>query len=127
MDWHGKPLGDKAEKILADLRILVNEDTLIRPEIPKITAQVAQIEKGTEVKLSSPPNYDGKKEIATRAAYGTALEKLGHSCDYVITLDADTKKATFSVKFGVRLPFCDLFQDIDLIRSFSGCLSQTIH
>ena len=62
-DWHGKPLGDKAPEFLAGLRKLVQEETLVRPEIPKVTAKVAEIKKDKEVKLASPPNYDGKKEV----------------------------------------------------------------
>lgn len=63
LDWHGKPLGDKASAIVADLRKLVNEETLVRPAIPKITAKVPEIKKEKTIKLSSPPNYDGKKEV----------------------------------------------------------------
>lgn len=63
LDWHGKPLGDKAAELLAGLRKLVQEETLVRPEIPKVTAKVAEIKKDKEVKLASPPNYDGKKEV----------------------------------------------------------------
>lgn len=63
LDWHGKPIGDKASAVIADLRKLVNEETLVRPAIPKITAKVPEIKKETPIKLSSPPNYDGKKEV----------------------------------------------------------------
>ncbi|CAF3681981.1 unnamed protein product [Adineta steineri] len=104
LDWHGKPLGDKAAGIIADLKKLVNEETFIRPEIAKITAKVAEIKKSKEIKLSSPPNYDGKKEIATRLAHGTALEKLGKSCEHIIALDGDTKNSTYSIKFHDSFP-----------------------
>ena len=40
-------------------------------------------------------------KIATRLAHGTALEKLGKGCEYVIALDGDTKNSTFSIKFRV--------------------------
>ncbi len=40
-------------------------------------------------------------KIATRLAHGTALEKLGKSCEYVIALDGDTKNSTYSIKFRV--------------------------
>jgi hypothetical protein len=94
-------LGDKAPEIIASLRKLVDEETLVHPEIAKITAKVPEIKHDKEIKLSSPPNYDGKKEIATRLAHGTALEKLGKSCEYVIALDGDTKNSTYSIKFHV--------------------------
>jgi transketolase len=102
LDWHGKPLGDKAADLIANLRKLVNEETLVRPAMRKVTAKVPEIKKQQEIKLSAPPNYAADKEIATRLAHGMALEKLGHSCDYVIALDADTKNSTYSIKFHVR-------------------------
>jgi len=104
LDWHGKPLGDKSAELVAGLRKLVNEETLTRPTIAKVTAKVAEIKKGEQVQLSTPPNYDGKKEIATRLAHGTALEKLGKSCPYVIALDGDTKNSTYSIKFRDAFP-----------------------
>lgn len=63
LDWHGKPLGDKADELVANLRKLVNEESLVRPEIKKIVAKVPEIKKDKEIKLSTPPNYDGKKEV----------------------------------------------------------------
>jgi transketolase len=102
LDWHGKPLGDKATDLLATLRSLVNEETLVRPAIPKITAKVAEIKNEKEIKLLPPPAYDAKKEVATRLAHGTALEKLAKTCEHVIALDADTKNSTYSIKFRVR-------------------------
>ncbi len=122
LDWHGKPLGDKAAGIVADLKKLVNEETLVRPEIRKITAKAAEIKKDKEIKLASPPNYDGKKEIATRLAHGTALEKLGKSCEYVIALDGDTKNSTYSIKFHVR----NFIRSHHSIFSSIGCISKTI-
>ena len=56
-------MGDKATEIVANLRKLVNEETLVRPQLTKIVAKVSEIKKDKEIKLSSPPNYDGKKEV----------------------------------------------------------------
>jgi len=56
-------LGDKAADIIAHLRKLVDEETLVRPELTKIVAKVPEYKKEKEIKLSSPPNYDGKKEV----------------------------------------------------------------
>ena len=38
-------------------------------------------------------------QVATRVAYGTALAKLGHSSQRVISLDGDTKNSTFAQTF----------------------------
>lgn len=110
LDWHGKPLGDKSVPLVAGLRKLVQEETLVRPSIPKVTAVVPQYDRTTKITLSSPPNYDGKKEIATRLAHGTALEKLGKNCPYVVALDGDTKNSTFSIKFRVNFLFSNLLE-----------------
>ena len=103
LDWHGKPLGDKAAELVANLRKLVNEQTLVRPTPAKVTAKVPEYKKEKEIKLA-PTNYDGKKEIATRLAHGTALEKLGKACEYAIALDGDTKNSTYSIKFRDAYP-----------------------
>lgn len=51
--------------------------------------------------------------MATRAAYGVALAKLGASNTKVIALDGDTKNSTFSDKFkAVRLALGSLHQRI---------------
>jgi len=50
------------------------------------------------LKLSSPPAYKLGESVATRLAYGTALEKLASASNRVIALDGDTKNSTFSEK-----------------------------
>ena len=62
-NWHGKPLGDKAAELVDNLRKLVDEKTLVRPQIAKITAKVPEMKREKEIKLASPPTYDGKKEV----------------------------------------------------------------
>ena len=49
-----------------------------------------------DIELSSRPDYKSTDLVATRYAYGTALEKLANSCSRVIALDGDTKNSTFS-------------------------------
>ena len=53
LDWHGKPLGDKSAGFVAHLRTLVNESTLVRPTIAKITAKVPEIKKEAEIKCKN--------------------------------------------------------------------------
>ena len=47
----------------------------------------------------SPPSYETGDKVATRAAYGTALAKLGDVHPLVVSLDGDTKNSTFADKF----------------------------
>jgi hypothetical protein len=66
-------------------------------------------------------------KIATRLAHGTALEKLGKSCEYVIALDGDTKNSTYSIKF--RVSYQESFMKCQVNISFCfyiGCISTTI-
>lgn len=44
-------------------------------------------------------------QVATRAAYGTALVKIGKNNDRVVAMDGDTKNSTFSIKFKVSQDF----------------------
>ena len=40
-------------------------------------------------------------QVATRAAYGTALAKIGKNNHRVVAMDGDTKNSTFAQKFKV--------------------------
>ncbi|XP_022915303.1 transketolase-like protein 2 isoform X2 [Onthophagus taurus] len=97
-NWHGKPLGDQAERIIQHLKTLVKNQgpTKIHHQEPlKDDAPIVDI---SNIKLSSPPNYELGQSIATRNAYGTALVKLAQSNPRVIALDGDMKNSTFSEK-----------------------------
>lgn len=94
-NWHGKPLGAKAEEVIAALeaRIKNSGPHGISVSEPADDTPVVDI---TGVTLASPPKYTLGDKVATRAAYGTALAKLAQSCPRVIALDGDTKNSTFS-------------------------------
>lgn len=95
-NWHGKPLGEHSDKVVAHLKGLIkNPGPLqIHPQKPlKDDAPVVDIKN---IKLSSPPSYKLGDKIATRVAYGTALVKIAQSNPRVIALDGDMKNSTFS-------------------------------
>lgn len=97
-NWHGKPLGDHAEKVIQHLRGLIkNQGPLqIHPQKPlKDDAPVVDI---SNIKLESPPNYKLGESVATRVAYGTALAKIAQNNPRVIALDGDMKNSTYSEK-----------------------------
>lgn len=97
-NWHGKPLGENSDKIIAYLRTLIkNPGPLqIHPQKPlKDDAPAVNI---TGIKLSSPPAYNIGDQIATRVAYGTGLVKIAQSNPRVIALDGDMKNSTYSEK-----------------------------
>ncbi len=90
--WHGKPLSkEQLEKALAELGPL--------PEIPGDDGR-SYARKLLPVPENFPapadPNYQPGQAVATREAYGMALEKLAKVHPRVVALDGDVKNSTFS-------------------------------
>jgi len=106
-NWHGKPLGGKAQVYIDQLTEQIHNlhDGIIKPQAPE---DVLPVLEGTPAHpphlLSQAPAYKHGDKIATRAAYGTALQKMGKGYDRVIALDGDTKNSTFSIKFRDAFP-----------------------
>jgi len=103
LDWHGKPLGDKAEAVLATLKGLLKNQGA--PKLhPAAPPKDLSPPDGQKITLSKPPGYKIGEKVATRLAYGTALLKLGESNKRVIALDGDVKNSTYSQKFRDAFP-----------------------
>jgi len=96
-NWHGKPIGDKSPYVIKHLQSLIknNGPTQLIPSKPAVEVPEANI---SNVKLASPPAYKLGELVATRLAYGVALQKLAAANNRVIALDGDTKNSTFSDK-----------------------------
>lgn len=96
-NWHGKPMGAKAEAAIKAIEANISNKGPhgVCPTQP--TADVAPVNI-TNLRLSEPPSYTLGQTVATRAAYGTALGKMGKASKRVIGLDGDTKNSTFSQK-----------------------------
>ncbi len=100
--WHGKALGEKAKNIIDHIRgLMKNTDPQLSVTEPASSVPSVDI---SNIKLSTPPEYDLKKPVATRLAYGLAVKKLVAGNDRVIALDADTKNSTFSDKVRETYP-----------------------
>jgi transketolase len=95
MNWHGKPLGDKADSIIQHLTSLIKNPSAVRPAISSPAADVAAVDL-TGAALATPPAYSLGQEVATREAYGAALAKLAQAHTRVVALDGDMKNSTFS-------------------------------
>jgi len=104
LDWHGKPLGDKAEAALAVITGLIKNQgpNKLMPSAPVKDAKV--IDGGQKLALSKPPGYKIGEKVATRLAYGTALQKMGEANQRVVALDGDVKNSTYSQKFRDAFP-----------------------
>lgn len=96
-NWHGKPLGDKADEYIALIeKQIVNVGPHgFSPSLP--TEELSNIPFGN-LRLSEAPGYKLGEKVATRLAYGTGLAKLGKNNKRVLALDGDTKNSTFSIK-----------------------------
>lgn len=103
-NWHGKPLGDEAERVIKHLNGLIqNHGPLtLSPQKPlKDDAVPVHI---ANIRLATPPEYKLGDQVATRLAYGTALAKIGQNNGRVIALDGDTKNSTYSDKLKKAFP-----------------------
>ena len=93
---HGKPLkkGEQLERALQEIHVPANGT-------PPTVRRPASAQRPTAVPLGEfpPPRYTIGEKIATRAAYGTALAKLGGVNPLVLALDGDTRNSTFAERF----------------------------
>lgn len=96
-NWHGKPLADKSPEVIKYLEGLIknNGASQLIPSKPVVEVPAANI---ANAKLSQPPAYKLGELVATRLAYGNALQKLAAGNTRVLALDGDTKNSTFSDK-----------------------------
>jgi transketolase len=97
-NWHGKPFkkGEEADRAIRELESqLVSEPAGPRPVI---AAPVGELAPERAAKLP-PPAYKKGDQVATREAFGAALERLGSADPRVVALDGDVKNSTFSEKF----------------------------
>jgi transketolase len=104
-DWHGKPLkkGEETQKALDELTKQLSPNGAV-PHIPKPSP--ASIPSRTIGAMPLAP-YKIGESVATREAFGLALETLGSVNPFVVALDADVKNSTYSDKFGKK--FSDRF------------------
>lgn len=94
-NWHGKPLGNETDRVLAHLEGLLKNKGPYKYTIPKPQTQPPTVSI-QNIQLSSPPNYKIGEALATRQAYGTALVKIAQNNPRVIAMDGDMKNSTFA-------------------------------
>jgi transketolase len=127
-NWHGKPLGDKAQEVIAALtQQITTTNFTIKPTPPSVAVPAVNL----SVRLSEPPNYKLGETVATRQAYGTALVKLGRSSDRVVAMDGDTKNSTFAETFKKEFPnrYIECYiaeQNLIGVGIGAGCRQRTI-
>jgi transketolase len=102
--WHGKPLSkDEAERVVGILeKSLTGEGDHWTPNLPaRRRASETPAPTGTAPK---PPYNIGGKDVATRKAFGDALQALAKFDPRVVALDGDVKNSTHSDEFLAAAP-----------------------
>jgi transketolase len=89
--WHGKP-AKKGEELLSALAA-VGEVDLVPLVVP---SRRYGKPRPVATAFAVAPNYKSGDQVATREAYGSALEQIGTQCAAIMGIDGDTKNSTFS-------------------------------
>jgi len=97
--WHGKPLD--REQLSEALRELGEVDRSVRGEIPK--PEDLKVEKVAAIKPGIL-SYPVDKPVATRKAYGSALERIFPQFPNMVVLDAEVSNSTYSEIFKEAYP-----------------------
>jgi transketolase len=90
--WHGKPFSpEQMEKALAELKP-------VPPVVPDDGRSYARTSLPEPPSFPEPaaPDYQPGQTVATREAYGVALQKLAVVNPKVVAIDGDVKNSTFS-------------------------------
>jgi transketolase len=102
--FHGKAfIKEQKEKALEQLRNNFSDaaqykyDNDYRPQLP-LRSTAAYTGASTIIEISDS-TYKRGDEVATRKAYGTALAKLGDTCEAIVSLDAEVKNSTYAEIF----------------------------
>ncbi len=97
--WHGKALNKQQEQQALQELDYVRSKTypVQKPENRQPAPEPAK--KALEL-----PTYDGKEDVATRKAYGDALQALGAANPDVIGLDGEVNNSTYAEEFAKAYP-----------------------
>ena len=97
--WHGKALDqDQFQRALRDLGEI---DKSVRGTIPK--PKNRQPERPVP-QDAIPMEYDRTKQVATRAAYGNALQRLYPAFPQIVSLDGEVSNSTKAAEFKEQHP-----------------------
>jgi len=104
--WHGRPL--KKDELVRALEELGPIDKATTGKIEK-PDNLRPAE--TSPSSAEPVSYSTEKPVATRHAYGTALERLFPEFPNIVVLDAEVSNSTYSELFKARYPerFFEMF------------------
>src|SRR5579859_3216116 len=97
--WHGKALNKEQEaQALQELKSVRSQTFLVqKPDNLQPAPEAAK-------KTLELPRYDGKEAVATRKAYGDALQALGAANPDVVGLDGEVSNSTYAEEFAKAYP-----------------------
>jgi transketolase len=107
--WHGKAL--KKDELKRALEELGPVDRLVRGQIPLPDALKPAARDPQKVR---PVSYTGKKSVATRHAYGSALVRIFPQFPDMVVLDGEVSNSTFT----------ELFRDVHTERFFEMFIAE---
>ena len=102
--WHGKALDEEQrDQALAEIAA-PDKQMKVEPRrvVVRHSGEVATIGRGASTPL--PLDYAKDDQVATRTAFGNALEKLGGRLDDLVVLDGDVKNSTRTQSFADHYP-----------------------
>ena len=101
-NWHGKPIpkGADTQRAIDELTRQLKPSSISL----SINTPSAVPQGPSSVNPLPRPPYKIGDSVATREAFGVALEALGAVNPMVIGLDADVKNSTYTEKFGKKFP-----------------------
>lgn len=104
--WHGKPL--KKDELARALEELGEVNKSLTGEIAKPDNVYPPAQAGAKAK---PVSFDPAKPVATRHAYGTALERIFPQFPDMVVLDAEVSNSTYAEIFKAKYPgrFFEMF------------------
>ena len=97
--WHGKALNEEQEE--QALKEIPHVRSMIFPVQKPENRQPAPEPAKQELQL---PGYDGKEAVATRKAYGDALQALGAANPDIVGLDGEVSNSTYAEEFAKAYP-----------------------
>ena len=97
--WHGKALNKQQEQ-----QALQELDHVRSKTYPVQKPENRQPAPEPAKKALELPTYDGKEDVATRKAYGDALQALGAANPDVIGLDGEVNNSTYADEFAKAYP-----------------------
>jgi transketolase len=97
--WHGKPLNrEQMAKALDELGEATSTPAVKRRRVGQVSASPHSERRPIDV------NYRVGDHVATRQAFGKALEKLGQADSTIVALDGDVKNSTGLDAFAAKFP-----------------------